>query len=78
MSTHHHSVGRACPDGARLVVRLYPRSILWVLLAVALILMLQGNWATTGLIAVLVAVVIWQTIRTDHLDRLRARRRRRR
>lgn len=77
MSIHHPRIGRRVPHGAQLVVRLYPRSILWLLMAVAAILVVQGNWVTLGMVIALLAVVIWQTVRTDHLSHLANRRRRR-
>lgn len=69
MSIHHPSVGRSVTTGVRLVVQLYPWSILWVLLAASLILLLEGSWASTVLMVLLVGIVVGQAVRTDHIER---------
>lgn len=74
MSIHHPNVGRSVTAGVRLVVRLYPWSILWVLLAAGLILLVEGSWASTILLSVLITVVVGQTVRTDHIERPPTRR----
>lgn len=77
MSTHHHNVAAAIPRGVQLVVRLYPWSVLWILFAVAMILIVRGSWTVLSLVCGLVVVVTWHSIHADHAEHPRPPRRKR-
>lgn len=73
MSIHHPRIGCGAPRAAQLVVRLYPRSVLWLLTTVAIVLAVQGSWVILGTMLSLFLVIAWQTVRTDHHARRRRR-----
>jgi len=71
MTLHHHDVTGAPARAVQLMVRLYPWSVLWVMLAAVVSLVSQGLWSVLGLIVTLVSLLAWQTVHTEHLGRPR-------
>lgn len=70
----HHSFGQSTTRGLQLTVRLYPWSALWIMFAIALILIAQGAWQALVAISGLILVVVWHTIHRDHEEHPKTRR----
>jgi chromate transport protein ChrA len=64
----HHSLAQATTRGVQTVIRLYPWSVLWVLFAIALILVAQGAWQALIVIAAMVLVIAWHSVHRDRQD----------
>jgi anaerobic C4-dicarboxylate transporter len=69
----HHSFAQATTRGVQTVIRLYPWSVLWVLFAIASILVAQGAWQSLIVIVSMVLVIAWHSIHRDHQDHPRTR-----
>lgn len=52
--------------GFQLIVRLYPWSVLWILLAMALTLLVTANWLPCLLVLILVCAVVLQWAHRQH------------
>ena len=66
-----HSFTQGAERGIQLVVRLYPWSVLWVLAAIAMVLIVQGSWMTIALFVGLILIVTAHSLHRDHIDHQR-------
>lgn len=67
--TSSHSHLDLAPRGIQAVVRLYPWSALWVLLAAMVVLVVEGSWTSLALVAFLILVVTFHAIHLAREDR---------